>query len=212
MRGMLEKANRPMQAGRGYALLTALLFGTLCVQALAADFQAGMEAYNRGDYAGALREFRPLAEQGHAWSQYNLGVMYAEGRGVPQDDAKAVKWYRRAAAQGHAWAQYNLGVRYAEGRGVPEDDAEAVKWFRKAAEQGHVGAQNNLGVMYDDGEGVPEDDVQAYAWFNIAAAQGNDNAEHNKKIIAESMTREQRAQAQELARQYWEAYVLPFRN
>ena len=63
-----------------------------------------------------------------------------------------------------------------------------------------------------NGEGVPEDDVQAYAWYNIAAAQGNDNAEHNKQLIARSMTREQRARAQELARQYWEAYVLPFRN
>ena len=176
MRGILVKVNRLIRAGRGYALLAALLFGALCVQALAADFQAGVEAYNRGDYAGALREFRPLAEQGHAKAQYNLGFMYDEGLGVPQNHAQAAKWYR------------------------------------KAAEQGHVSAQNSLGVKYVRGEGVPEDDVQAYAWFNIAAAQGYDHAEHNKKLIAESITREQRAQAQELARQYWEAYVLPFQN
>ena len=67
--------------------------------------------------------------------------------------------------------------------------------------------------MYANGEGVPEDDIQAYAWYKpIAAAQGNDKAEQNKKLIAESMTSEQRARAQELARQYWEAYVLPFRK
>ena len=82
----------------------------------------------------------------------------------------------------------------------------------QGAEQGNSWAQNNLGVMYDSGRGVPEDNLQAYAWYNIAAAQGHDLAEHNKKLIAESMTREQRARAQELARQYWEAYVLPFRN
>ena len=95
---------------------------------------------------------------------------------------------------------------------MSEDDAEAVRWYRKAAEQGLADAQLWLGFMYADGRGVPEDSVQAYAWFNIAAAQGDDSAEHGKKLIAESMTREQRARAQELARQYWEAYVLPFRN
>jgi TPR repeat protein len=66
--------------------------------------------------------------------------------------------------------------------------------------------------MYDTGRGVAQDDVEAMKWYRKAAAQGNDGAEHNKKLIAESMTREQRARAQELARQYWEAYVLPFRN
>ena len=82
--------------------------------------------------------------------------MYADGRGVPQDDAEAIRWYRLAAEQEEALAQYNLVVRYDTGRGVPQDDAEAVRWFRVAAEQGHVGAQSNLGVMYATGEGVRE--------------------------------------------------------
>jgi TPR repeat protein len=59
-------------------------------------FQKGLEAYNRGDYATALREWRPLAAQGHARAQYNLGFMYASGQGVPQDYAEAVKWFRRS--------------------------------------------------------------------------------------------------------------------
>ena len=92
------------------------------------------------------------------------------------------------------------------------DFSAALREWRPLAEQGHAGAQNNLGLMYNNGQGVPEDYVQAYAWYNIAAAQGHDHAENNKKLIAESMTRGQRARAQELARQYWEAYVLPFRN
>ena len=101
---------------------------------------------------------------------------------------------------------------YANGEGVPQDYVEAVKWFRKAAEQGDAVAQNNLGAMHDNGTGVPEDDVQAYAWFNIAAAQGDELAEENKERVTESMTREQLARAQDLAREYWQRYVMPFRN
>ena len=72
----------------------------------------GIAAYERGDYAMALREFRPLAEQGYAGAQNNLGLMYARGRGVPQDYAAAVKWYRKAAEQGYVEAQHNLGFNY----------------------------------------------------------------------------------------------------
>ena len=56
-------------------------------------------------------------------AQFNLGLMYDKGEGVPQDDAEAVRWYRLAAEQGHAEAQANLGWMYDAGRGVPQDDA-----------------------------------------------------------------------------------------
>ena len=65
-----------------------------------ADFSEGLAAYQRGDFATAIREFRPLAEAGNAWAQYNLGVMYRNGKGVPKDYAEALKWYRLSAAQG----------------------------------------------------------------------------------------------------------------
>ena len=94
----------------------------------AADFRAGVEAYESGDYATAYKEWLPLAELGHADAQFFLGNMYADGEGMPEDDAAAVKWYRNAAEQGYARAQFNLGVMYADGEGVPEDDATAVKW------------------------------------------------------------------------------------
>ncbi len=71
-----------------------------------------------------------LAEQGEAFAQYNLGVMYENGVGVPENDADAVKWYRLAAEQGRARAQNNLGVMYENGEGVSENNAEAIKWFR----------------------------------------------------------------------------------
>ena len=75
-----------------------------------AGFAEGVAAFERRDYATALREFRPLAEQGHADAQFNLGLMYYKGQGVPQDHAEAMKWYRKAAEQGDADAQRNLGV------------------------------------------------------------------------------------------------------
>ena len=73
--------------------------------------------------------------QGHASAQFNLGVMYDNGRGVLKDDAEAVRWYRLAAEQGQAQAQYGLGRMYAFGRGVLKDDAEAMRWFRLATKR-----------------------------------------------------------------------------
>ncbi len=92
-----------------------------------AGVDEGLAAYNRGDYATALRVWRPLAGQGNALAQLNLGSMYAAGQGVPQDDAEAARWYRKAAEQGDASAQYNLALMYYNGQGVPQDYAEAVK-------------------------------------------------------------------------------------
>ena len=101
----------------------------------AADLSVGYEAYQRGDYATALRIFRQLADQGYANAQTNIGIMYHDGQGVTQDYGAALKWYRKAADQGNASAQTNLGVMYSNSWGVPQDYAEAVEWFRKAADQ-----------------------------------------------------------------------------
>ena len=101
--------------------LTVILCLTLAVllgsagEGWSADFQKGLDAYNKRDYATALREWKPLAEQGNTDAQYNLGVMYGKGRGVPQDDKTALKWYRLAAEQGNAAAQHNLGCMYEKG-------------------------------------------------------------------------------------------------
>ncbi len=147
------------------------------------DYKKGWDAYDNGDYAAALREWRPLAEQGNARAQANLGVMYENGLGVTQDDAEAVRWYRLAAEQGDAWAQFNLGVMYENGRGVTQDDAEAVRWYRLAAEQGDAKAQYNLGNMYRTGLGVPQDDAEAVRWYRLAAEQGNARAQANLGVM-----------------------------
>jgi len=174
-----------------------------------AGLDEGVAAYDRGDYAAALREWRPLAKQGNANAQYNLGIMYNNGRGVPQDYAEAVKWYRKAAEQGMAEAQVNLGVMYMyyNGHGVPQDLAEAVKWNRMAAEQGDAGAQYNLGVMYDNGQGVPQDYAQAHMWFNFAASRfppgdTRDIAVKSRDNVAMRMTPAQISEAEKLAREW----------
>jgi uncharacterized protein len=167
-----------------------------------ADFQAGMDANNRGDYATALREWRPLAEQGDARAQYNLGVLYRKGRGVPQDDVQARQWYEKAAAQGQAKAQYSLGTLYLNGGGVPKDYQQALRWFRMAADQGEALAQTKIGIMYDDGQGVPHDFVQAHKWYNLAATNGDKPAAELRDALAKQMTPAQIAEAQQLAREW----------
>ena len=158
---------------------------------------------------GDLYTVRQAAEQGDATAQFNLGVMYAKGEGVPQDDAAAVRWYRLAAEQGHASAQGTLGAMYAIGRGVPQDDVEAVRWFRLAAEQGHASAQGALGAMYMNGQGVPQDDETAHVWLNVAASRSigeqRDEYAEARDAVAERMTRGQLAKAQRRAREWDEA-------
>jgi len=153
-------------------LVLAVVVAVGLVTPAEAGFDEGFVAYNRGDYETALREFRPLGEQGNAGAQFNLGLLYEEGQGVPQDYVQAAKWYRKAAEQGHASAQFNLGLMYANGLGVAQNYAEALKWYRKAAEQGLAQAQTNLGLMYRKGQGVTQDDAEAVRWYRLAAEQG----------------------------------------
>jgi len=122
---------------------------------------------------------RLAADQGDAGAQTNLGIMYASGNGVPQDDAEAVRLYRLAADQGNPLAQANLGYMYDTGRGVPQDAAEALRLYRLAADQGYANAQSNLGVKYADGDGVPQSDTEAVRWYRLAAEQGDADAQYN---------------------------------
>jgi hypothetical protein len=123
--------------------------------------------------------YRKDAEAGDPEAQFNLACAYANGRGVPQDDAQAMQWYRKASAQGHTGAQNNIGWMYDAGRGVTKDGAEAVRWYRKAADHGNPYAQNNLGLKYENGTGVPKDITEAGRWYRMAADQGHAQAKEN---------------------------------
>ena len=193
-----------------HTLLHVLLAAVLSLwltMSVWAGFDEGLAAYGRGDYQTAFDEWLPLAEQGHATAQGNLGHMYRFGQGVPQDYAEAVRWHRLAAEQGDADAQDNLGVMYAWGEGVPEDYAEAVKWYRLAAEQGHGDAQFNLGHMYLKGKGVPRDYIRAHMWFNLAAVQGWEMGRQNRESVERYyMTPADISEAQRLAREWLEEH------
>ena len=105
-----------------------------------ADYQKGFDAYEKENYATALKEWTPLAKQGNAVAQYNLGVMYDNGLGVPQDYQTAVRWYTLAAERGIAKAQYNLGLMYDNGQGVPQDYIRAHMWFNISVSTGYENA------------------------------------------------------------------------
>ena len=151
--------------------LTIVLFG-LTVSGRAAELDDAVAAAHRGEYAVALRLISPLAENGDARAQFNIGYMYANGWGVQRDLAGSVNWYRKAAEQGLEIAQHHLGIAYINGDGIERDDAKAAKWFKRAAEQGFSRSQFMLGRMYLEGRGVSKDLVQAYAWVVLAGRRG----------------------------------------
>ena len=125
-------------------------------------------------------QLRQRAKQGDASAQYNLGSMYANGEGIPQDDREAAEWLLLAAEQGHARAQADLGLKYYHGRGVPQGHRQAVEWFRKAANQGDVRAQGRLGLIFYDGAlGAPQNYGEAVKWFRMAAHQGDTQAQRS---------------------------------
>lgn len=137
--------------------------------------------------ATVLENARPLAENGNANAQYNMGVLYDEGYGVDQNYATARGWYEKAAAQQYAKAEHNLGIMYQGGHGVPADDAKAAEWFKRAAKHGEPAAQNNLAVMYVRGQGVPQNLVEATRWAARAAEAGNESAITNLPAITANM-------------------------
>jgi len=201
MRGQVFK--RQLACG-GIAITLALAMLPHHQVALADPFDDAVAALQRSDYKTALSGFRELADQGDAKAQYNLGVMYADGQGVPQDYKQAVEWFRKAADQGDANAQYNVGFMYYNGQGVTQSYKEAAKWYRKAADQGDASAQHNLGLMYDMGQGVPKDFVTAYMWFILASVDGDEKAVNARDALAKTMTPAQIAEAQKMARE-WQA-------
>ena len=187
---------------RTLIIIPVLLFSLLLgVPSYSADFNKGVIAAQNGDWATALKEWKPIAEEGNAAAQFNLGLMYQNGYGVPQDYKESVYWYRLAAEQGDADSQYNLGVMYERGYGVSKDDKEAVNWYRLSAEQGLTDAQYNLGFMYNNGKGVPTDKVYAYMWFNIAAANGDKDAEEKRNKLNKTLSQSQIEEAQRLSRE-----------
>ena len=159
-------------------LLLALLF--LDPPFILADFEDGLFASHKGDYVTAFREFRSLAEKGHAKAQLYLGIMYEMGLGVKQDYPEAVKWYQKAAIQGDREAQKKLVEMRKKGLSstslppVPEN-------FKGNITDSQT--QHDLGVMYFKGVGVQKNYSAAYRWFYMAANQGHARAQNNLAVM-----------------------------
>ena len=180
-----------------FAIFLFVFFNT---EVTAQDFEKGLKAAQAGDFITALKEWKPLAVQGDAIAQGNIGIMYQNGDGVIKDAVKAVKWFRLAAEQGDANAQYNLGTKYDQGDGVIQDYTEAVKWWLLSAEQGNVAAQYNLGVMNSNGNGVLQDNITSYMWYHLALVNGDYDAKNRTDTLEAQMTSEDLSKAKNMAR------------
>ena len=146
------------------AILAALVSAPLSAQSV----KAGIDAWQRADYEGAVAIWRPLAEKGDADAQFNLGQAYRLGRGVAINLALAKNWFERAAASGHLDAQTTLGLLLFQNG----DQAAGLKWLKEAAEQGEPRAQLVYGTALYNGDGVTQDRMLGYSYVSRAAGQG----------------------------------------
>jgi len=141
-----------------------------------AAFARGRMAFLFGYHDLARELWVPLANDGYAKAQANLGWMYQTGKGVEKDLKKAVEWYLKAAKQDHVIAKNNLGVMHENGWGTKKNLKRAAYWYREAASTGYSYGQYNYGKMLLDGAGVDKNPKEAAYWLGLAALQGVDEA------------------------------------
>ena len=179
------------------ALLAVFLLSSTSV--LAASLEKGLSAFSVGDYETAMNECLPLAEEGNVDAMFCVGQLYANGFGVPMDDAMALKWYGMAAGEGHPEALYRLALMHANGWGVAMNDTPAAGFYRLAAGFGYTPAQAAMGYSYKHGAGVERDLVKAYMWFDIAAHNGDTSAASERDNLGDRLTEEEIQEGRESA-------------
>jgi cell division septation protein DedD len=153
---------------RSRCLVVAVLVLGLGGPASAQSVRAGIEAWQKADYAAAVAIWRPLAEKGDADASFNLGQAYRLGRGVPTNIGAAQTWFERAARKGHVDAETTLGLLLFENG----DQPAGLRWLKVAAEKGEPRALLIYGTALFNGDNVPRDPVLGYAYVSRAAAQG----------------------------------------
>ncbi len=134
---------------------------------------------------GTRNALRSAAAAGNPAAQYEVGLRYARGGGVPQDYGQAAYWFDLAGKQNLAIAQYRLATLFEKGRGVPQDMEKARSWYESAAQAGNVKAMHNLAVIYAEGKGVPQDFAKAGQWFLAAADHGLADSQYNVAVLFE---------------------------
>lgn len=169
-------------------------------QAAEVKLPAGASKQGAGPEAndGAERP-APLANSS-AVSDYELGMAYALGNTLEQDDAKAFEHFNRSAQEGYAPAQYRLGVAYANGDGTEKDPARAVEWYGKSAGQGHSAAQRSLALVHLNGlEDIAPNKPLALAWYNLLAEDGNQMDIHRRDTLLQELSEQEISMAQKLS-------------
>ncbi|MFZ3483738.1 SPOR domain-containing protein [Sphingomonas sp. 3-13AW] len=179
---------------------TKLFLGTAALLLLGqpafADVKDGVDAWTRGDFARAVKEWRGPALKGDPDAQFNLAQAYKLGRGVPADLAQAEQWYAKAAAQGHPQAITNYGLAlFQNGR-----RQEAVKWLEQASSRGESRAQFVLGTMLFNGDAVTKDWVRAYALMTRASSSGLPQASQTLAQMDQYISLQDRQRGLEMAR------------
>lgn len=160
-----------------------------------ADVKAGVDAWQQGDYAKAIAEWRPLAQAGDPDAQFNLGQAYKLGRGVQPDLPVALDWYRKAAAQGHLRAEDNLGLlMFQQG-----DRAGAMPYLQRAANRGEPRAQYIVGTALFNGDMIGKDWPRAYALMTRASASGLPQASTSLEQMDKYVPEDQRKQGLAMA-------------
>lgn len=177
-----------------FLVCTSLL---LAAPASAQNVKAGIDAWQRGDYVGAVAIWRPLAEAGDPDASFNMGQAYRLGRGVLVDLATAQTWLERSAEKGHVDAQTTLGLLLFQNG----NQAHGLKWLKGAAEKGDPRAMLVYGTALYNGDGVPQDPVLGYAYVSRSAAQGLEPARNTLQQMDDIMPLEQRKKGVAMAMQ-----------
>ena len=153
-------------------LITAVTFLFFSSSFLWADFQKGLMFSKRNDYQNAIREWKPLSDEGHQGAQYHLGWIYENGIGLKKNLVEAERLYKLSASQGNVKAQANLGLMYLKGEGIKRDLREAVRWIKRSAESGYPKSQYALGLIYTRGLGVKQNKKEAMKWYKLSIGSG----------------------------------------
>ncbi len=160
------------------AAVAAMLIPTV---AYPQDFEAGWDAFEESDFAGALEEWLPLAAKGEIAAQGLVGIVY---RDAFEDDTSAAFWLTRAAEQGSDEAMFNLGLTYADGEGELNDVTIARNWFLRAARQGHLQSMFTLAAFLTANPEYDDDYIRGHMWAIVASENDLENGDETRLVLA----------------------------
>ena len=165
---------------------------------MANDNLRGYQALENKEYKKALYYLSYHANLGDDKAQYNLGVMYKKGLGIPVNHNEAFGWFFLSSNQGNVLANYALGHSYYKGLGVKQNYKLALRSFKYASLEGHPMSRLLLGNMYYQGQGVDKDYTKAHLWWRFARDLNINGARQNIVMLEKKISDEERYKTKEL--------------